>query len=342
MRSPIILTRSVAGTVPASNLGKFLPGPVMNAVLRLARPRQWTKNLLLLAALVFAGRFSDPVAWKEAGLAFLAFVLASAGVYAWNDAYDAPQDRNHPKKKNRPVASGAISAPLALTFGISWALAGIVVAYIVRFELAAWVAVYLVIQVGYTLGLKHVNVLDVFLVASGFVIRAAAGGVAINAYVSNWLLFCTGALALMLVTAKRRQEFRSSGGEITRKSLDGYSERALDALVLFSATLAALAYCIYAIESENALRTPLLIVTTPFVLFGIARYLVLVFGQDIGEEPEEVLLTDRWIQAAVLGFIIFSVVAVSGQVDNGSATVTGPELAPPQAVLRPTAGEASA
>jgi len=309
----------------------------MIAALRLARPRQWTKNLLVLAALVFAGRFTDLAAWQNAALTLLAFILASASVYSWNDAFDAPQDRLHPKKSKRPVASGAISPGSAYGLALAWAVAGLALAYFVSPVVAAWIGFYLLLQIGYTLGLKHINVLDVFIVAAGFVIRAAVGGFAINAPVSNWLLFCTGSLALMLVTAKRRQEFRSSPDARTRPALDGYSERALDALVLFSAALSALAYCIYAIESETALRTPFLIATAPFVLFGIARYLVLVFGQDVGEEPEEVLLGDRTIQLAVVGFMVAAVFAMMSR----DTTADGKELARPAGVLSPSRVEGS-
>ncbi len=288
------------------------------ALLRLTRPRQWTKNLLVFAAILFAGQTGNADAWQAAGLTFVAFIFASVCVYAINDVRDRHADAEHEKKRFRPVASGAISPATALTLAAVAAVAALGLGASINTPTLIALGSYLLLQFAYVYKLKTVALLDVFVVASGFVIRAIAGGTAITAPVSGWLLFCTGALALMLGTAKRRQEFRSEKGHLTRAVLKGYSEKALDSLVVFSATLAALAYGIYALESPTGQQHPMLMATTPFVLFGIGRYLLLVFGQEVGEEPEEVLLKDPAIILTVVGFIICAAWALStGNVSGG-------------------------
>lgn len=288
------------------------------ALLRLTRPRQWTKNLLVFAALLFAGQTGNAAAWQAAGLAFVAFICASASVYAINDVKDRHADAEHEKKRHRPVASGLVAPGMALVLAAILVVGALALGFSINTPTLAAVACYLLLQFAYVYKLKTVALLDVFVVASGFVIRAIAGGMAISAPVSGWLLFCTGALALMLGTAKRRQEFRSEKGHLTRAVLKGYSEKALDSLVVFSATLAALAYGIYALESPTGRQHPMLMATTPFVLFGIGRYLLLVFGQEVGEEPEEVLLRDPAIILTVVGFVVCAAWALSTGVTPGS------------------------
>jgi 4-hydroxybenzoate polyprenyltransferase len=179
---------------------------------------------------------------------------------------------------------------------------------------AVAVGCYLVIQLAYTFGLKAIPLLDVFIVATGFVLRAALGAVAIHAYISGWLLFCTGSLALMLAFAKRRHEFISQGdqrGE-SRPSLLGYSRSALDALVIFAASGAFMSYGVYAIESETARRSPALILTIPIVLYGVMRYLFLVFGREEGGEPENVIFGDPHMILSVILFVALALFAMSG------------------------------
>ena len=173
---------------------------------------------------------------------------------------------------------------------------------------------YVVLQLAYNFWLKRAPVIDVMVISTGFVLRAALGAIAISAFISGWLLFCTGTLSLLLASAKRRHEFRLQGddrGE-SRPALLGYSGSALDAMVVFSASISGIAYGIYAIESETALRHPALILTVPFVVFGILRYLFLTFAKDEGGEPESVLLGDWQILLSVVLFLAAAFYALGG------------------------------
>ncbi len=289
--------------------------PSIADYVRLFRPKQWSKNLLVFAAYIFAARFTDPEATRLVLIAFAAMCLLSSGTYALNDVLDRGRDRQHPEKRSRPLASGAIPAAIGAILGAALVVGGLalVIAFLNSSSLAI-VAAYLGIQALYNTVLKRVPIADVFSIALGFVLRAVLGAAAIWAPVSGWLLFCTGALALMLGFAKRRHEFLIQGQDraSSRESLVGYSKAALDALVIITATAAALCYGIYAIDSSTARKYPALILTTLFVVYGVARYVLLVFSRDEGGEPADVLLKDPHILGSVLLFVAASVVAVSG------------------------------
>jgi len=286
-----------------------LPAP-----LRLLRPKQWTKNLLVLAAPVFTQQITSLPVMALTGSAFVSLCLVSSAVYCVNDVLDADKDRHHPKKKLRPVASGEVSASGGISLALICAVIGLGISFFIGVEFGIGVCTYLALQMLYNAGLKKVPVLDVFVLGSGFVMRAALGAVAIQVTISGWLLFCTGALALCLGFAKRRSELLSAEHDpmLSRPSLRGYTTPSLDAMVVFSAAMAGLAYGVYAISSQNAQQHPGLIMTAPFVLYGIARYLFLTFSENEGGEPETLLLSDPHILATLLLFGIAAVLAVSG------------------------------
>lgn len=284
------------------------------AAIRLLRPKQWTKNLLVFAALIFTHSYSDTDLVSLTLLAFASMCLASSAVYTLNDVIDAERDRNHPRKKHRPVASGAIRPALASVIGLLCLGGGVALALQVNVSFLLGVAVYLMVQVLYSLGLKAVPILDVFIVATGFVLRAVLGALAIEVGISGWLLLCTGLLALMLGFAKRRHEFMSQGegrGD-SRPALLGYTQAALDALVVFSSAGAALAYGVYAIESDTAKKYPALVLTLPAVLYGVMRYLFLVFGRQEGGEPENLVFGDLHMIVCVIAFVCLALLAMSG------------------------------
>lgn len=285
----------------------IIPGKVTE-LLRLLRPKQWAKNGLVFAAFLFTGRVLTGEGLGPVLVAFLAMGLASGGTYALNDVRDAAKDRLHPRKKDRPVASGRVSPGVATVFGIACALAGLGLAFGLNVASGTVVAVYLAIQVAYNAGLKRVPVTDVFTVAAGFVLRAVLSATAIDARVSIWLLLCTGGLALMLGFAKRRNEFVTSGAE-TREALAGYTLRSLDGLVMLFSGVAATSYLLYAIDSSTARNHPALVFTAPFVVYGIARYLLLVFSRDEGGEPADLLFGDPHVIVAVVGFLATAVLA---------------------------------
>lgn len=284
------------------------------AAIALLRPKQWTKNLLVFAALLFANLYTEPLKVQLAIVAFFALCFFSSSVYALNDVFDAERDRAHPKKKNRPIARGDLSSGAGLALALVCLVVGTLLAAFVSPSFLAGVFGYLVLQLAYNFGLKKVPVVDVMVLSTGFVMRAALGAIAIDATISAWLLFCTGMLALLLGSAKRRHEFhlQGDGRGASRASLLGYSSTSLDAMVVFSAGVAAIAYGVYAIESETARKYPSLILTVPFVVFGVLRYLHLTFAEGEVGEPESVLINDWQTIAAVALFIIAALYALSG------------------------------
>jgi 4-hydroxybenzoate polyprenyltransferase len=273
------------------------------AALVALRPRQWTKNLLVFAGIVFAAKLGDGVRWGEAFAAFAAYCAISSAAYLANDVRDLEEDRRHPIKRERPVASGELSPRSALV--LAGALAAVAVAIAAPLGLASLglLLAFAALQAGYTLGLKHLVLLDVLTIGALFVIRAAAGAEAVDVRISPWLLLCTALLALFLALAKRRGELILVGAQATpgRPVLEGYSLELVDQLVGIVASSTVIAYSLYTVTARPSKA---LMVTIPFVLFGIFRYLLLIHRDDIGEEPEQVLLTDVPILVAVCGWIV--------------------------------------
>lgn len=285
----------------------------MHPMLRLLRPKQWTKNLLVFAALMFTARFNQPEALLQACLGFVAMCLLSSSIYVVNDAMDYVRDRQHPVKRNRPIASGEVQKKTAIIYSQVLALGGAAILAWLGPSAVVVGGVYVALQALYNLRFKHVAVLDVFIISIGFVLRAVLGAAVIHATISGWLLLCTGALALTLGFGKRRAEFlNSNGAPNTRPSLVEYSRQALDVLVATSATAAALCYGVYVLESPTAKAHPALILTTPFVFYGVCRYLLLTFqDQQQVEEPESLLFRDAHLWISVALFLIVSAMAMS-------------------------------
>ncbi|MDD4118390.1 MAG: decaprenyl-phosphate phosphoribosyltransferase [Kiritimatiellae bacterium] len=285
--------------------------------LRLLRIKQWTKNAVVFAAFVFAlgDRNQDLSAWElwKVCLAALAFSLVSSAVYILNDLRDAPQDRLHPVKKNRPIASGAVARAPALGAAAVLLAAGLGGAGRLGTDLLAVIGGYLVLQGFYTLWLKRIALVDVIVIALGFVLRALAGAVVIHVVISPWLLVCALVLALFLGLCKRRHEKVNLAGQGTRAALDGYDGRLLDQLIAVTAAAALVCYSIYTLwpETVDKFGTPWLAATIPFVVFGLFRYMDIVYRQEKGDRPEQILLTDGPLMAdvalyglAVLGILL--------------------------------------
>ena len=267
-------------------------------LIRLLRAKQWTKNVVVFAAFVFAlgDRNQDLAAWElwKVCLAALAFSLVSSAVYIFNDLRDAPQDRLHPIKKNRPIAAGEVGPGLALGVAAGLLAVGLGGAWRLAPELLAVIASYLILQVVYTLGLKRIALVDVIVISVGFILRALAGAVVIHVVISPWLLLCAMLLALFLGLCKRRHEKVNLAGTGTRPALDGYDERLLDMLISLTGGASLVCYSIYTLWPETVAKfgTPWLGATIPFVVFGLFRYMDLVYRQDKGDRPEHILLTD--------------------------------------------------
>jgi 4-hydroxybenzoate polyprenyltransferase len=267
------------------------------AVLAALRPRQWSKNLLLFAGLVFAAKLGDGPRWIEAIAVFLAYCAASSAAYVVNDLRDADDDRMHPIKRNRPIARREISAESALVISAVLALVALAIAAVLGYASLLFLVGFLALQLAYSLGLKRVVLVDVALIAALFVVRAAAGAAAVDVRISGWLLACTALLALFLGLAKRRGELVLVHADETpgRPVLDGYSVSLVDRLLNAVAVATVVAYAAYAVTAHSAWMA----ITVPFVVAGLARYLVLVHRHELGEEPENVLLADKPILACV-------------------------------------------
>jgi 4-hydroxybenzoate polyprenyltransferase len=275
--------------------------PVRAALVAL-RPRQWSKNLLVFAGLVFAAKLGDPLRWLEACVCFVAYCAISSASYLANDVRDREDDRLHPIKRSRPIARGELSHRTALIMAAGLAVLAPVLVAPLGIPSVLLVLLFAALQAGYTVRLKHVVLLDVLTISALFVIRAAAGAEAVDVRISPWLLLCTAMLALFLALAKRRGELVLVGAERTpgRPVLEGYSLEFVDQLIGIVASATVIAYAVYTLTAGHSRA---LIATVPFVIFGVFRYLLLMHRHNVGEEPEQVLLTDVPILLAVAGWI---------------------------------------
>jgi 4-hydroxybenzoate polyprenyltransferase len=276
-------------------------------VLQLLRPRHWVKNGFVLAGLLFGHAWDAPGFVAAALAATAAFCLASSAVYAFNDAHDAARDREHPEKNDRPVARGAISPAAARGIAAALAASALGVAAWTGWEVAALVAAYLVLNAGYSLGLKHVPVLDVFLIAAGFMLRLLAGTWGIGIEPSRWLLACGFLLTLFLGFAKRRAELERLAEDAAqhRAVLESYSFAFLDKAVFACVVGMVVTYALYTVSEETvALHgTENLIWTLPWVLLGSLRYLFRLHFRGGGGDPTQELLRDPVLAAAALGWV---------------------------------------
>lgn len=271
----------------------------LRAALVALRPRQWLKNLLLFAGIIFAAEVGDPTRWLEATAAFVAYCAASSAAYLVNDIRDVAADRMHPVKRSRPIARGELRAPTALALGCTLAVAAVIVAAALGPASLVCLLGFAMLQAAYTFRLKHIVLIDVLVIAALFIIRAVAGAVAVDVRISPWLLVCTGLLALFLALGKRRAELVLIGVDITpgRPVLEGYSLALVDRLLVAVAGATIVAYALYTLTARDSYA---LVATVPFVVFGLLRYLQLLHRHDaFGEEPENVLLGDMPILITV-------------------------------------------
>ena len=267
------------------------------------RPEQWTKNLLIFAAVMFSGQLRNATAvWTSLG-AFAVFCALSSTVYVFNDLADRVADRQHPLKCQRPIACGELGPSVALAAGILLGVSALIAAFLISPGVGAVSMAYLGLLSLYSAALKHVVIVDVLVIAGGFVLRAVAGAVAVNVPISHWLLVCTTLLALFLALSKRRHELTLLGdGAIGhRRSLEEYSPYLLDQMIAVVTASTLVAYTLYTMDDQTAARlgTSRLGLTIPFVLYGIFRYLYLVHQKRGGGSPANLLVTDRPLLACV-------------------------------------------
>jgi 4-hydroxybenzoate polyprenyltransferase len=273
-------------------------------LVKLARPRHWIKNAFILAPVPFALAVGARLDISTFVLGLLGFCLVNSAAYAFNDVRDAEADRHSPKKRTRPVASGAVSPSLALAFGALLALVGLLLCWLTGIRVVmALSLLYVVINIVYSLDAKNVPVLDVFLLASGYVIRVILGCALVGAAPSNWLLLCASMLALFMAFGKRRADLVAGLTSEHRASLAGYTLVFLDSALAITAGIALFAYALYSQESPAFLEGREL-VGLPFVAFGILDYLRVAVGEGAGGSPVEMAYRSRPLQICVLGWVI--------------------------------------
>ncbi|OGF50734.1 MAG: phosphoribose diphosphate--decaprenyl-phosphate phosphoribosyltransferase [Candidatus Firestonebacteria bacterium RIFOXYA2_FULL_40_8] len=260
------------------------------------RPKQWTKNFLIFAALIFSQKLNNPNCVTETIIGFLIFCIISGSIYTLNDIVDKEKDKLHPKKSKRPIASGKLPVSYAILSFIFFSVLGVVSAFNLETNFG-WVAViYIALQILYTFNLKNVVILDIFVIAIGFVLRVVAGAEIITVEVSSWLLVCTLFLSLFLALGKRRFELLKLDKKATshRSSLKEYNVSLLDQMITVVTSATVVAYAIYTLspETKQHFHTENLIYTLPFVLYGVFRYLYLIYQKETGGNPEEILVTD--------------------------------------------------
>lgn len=296
----------------AEPLVQRTPASMAGAAIKQLRPKQWAKNVLLFAALVFSGQFVEPDPVVRALVACFAFCMLSSTGYVLNDYLDREADRKHPKKRFRPIASGALPLPAAWLLFFSIAAAGVASALWLSPAFLAIGLVYLATTLSYSFYFKHKVILDIMFLASGFVWRAVAGAVAIQVHVSPWLFLCTAFLALFLGFNKRRAELVHVGAHSgTRRALGEYSPKMLDQFQSIVTGSTVLCYALYTVLGPTAWMTA----TIPYVLYGIFRYIYLVERRGEGGAPDETLFRDRPMLATCLlyGLTAVGVLLAEGQ-----------------------------
>ena len=280
------------------------------------RPHQWVKNLLIFGGLVFSRSMSDPIAVLHSVHAFLLFCFAASSIYLLNDVNDIEEDRKHPTKRLRPVAAGMISRGTAIGVMLFLAFGSVASAFTINRTFGGVLALYVLMNVAYSLKLKQVVILDVMLIAFGFVLRAIGGAVAIGVPASSWLVLCTLTLALLVGFGKRRNELAVLQGNAKehRSNLEEYSLPFLDLMMTISGGAAVVMYALYTTASANTGRagSPLLSLTTPFVMYGIFRYLYLVHRHSEGGDPSKLFVSDRPFLANGVLWVLACCLAIYG------------------------------
>jgi 4-hydroxybenzoate polyprenyltransferase len=291
--------------------------PPLIPLLKLLRPHQWIKNGFVLLGLLFGHAWNDADKLGQALAAFAAFCLLASAVYVLNDLIDREQDRHHPKKRLRPLAAGTVSTGAAIALGLACLAGGSLLALTIAGQ-APWIFVaYVVLNVGYTYGLKHVVILDVFIIAAGFMLRILAGTVGIGILPSHWLLLCGLMVTLFLGFAKRRAELGAMEADPVshRRVLEHYTEAMLDQFITIAATATLVSYALYTVSAETVAQhgSRSLIYTLPFVLYGMLRYLWRLHRQGGGGDPAQEFLSDPHLLGAAATWLALVLAILSGR-----------------------------
>ena len=280
----------------------------MTDIIKLLRPQQWIKNLFVFLPLFFDRHLLDAGYLVPCILAFLAFSMAASGIYCFNDIHDAEADQNHHEKRNRPIASGKVSKATGyIVMLVCFAISGAMMCFINR-EVFLVIGAYVVMNIAYSPLLKHIAIVDVFVIATGFVLRVLAGGVATGIHLTHWIVLMTFLLALFLAFAKRRDDVVAleNSGVAMRKTANRYNLRFLNTATSIVGSITMVCYIMYTVSPEVVERfgSPYVYLTSIFVLAGIIRYLQIMTVEVKSGDPTQVMLRDRFIQGCVIGWLL--------------------------------------
>ena len=296
---------------------------LVTAILVTMRPKQWSKNLLVFFALLFSVQESwDITRWSTLDhmlvnsiIAFIVFSIISGSVYLINDVLDYEKDSIHPVKSMRPIASGKLSKRIAIIAATSLLIPGLIFSFFININFG-WVVIgYVFLMMLYSIGLKNLVLIDCFSISAGFVLRAIAGAIVVDVPISLWLYLCTGLGALVIALGKRKSELSTSGDKahLQRKSMRSYSIRLIDSMAVLAIISTIVVYATYTFVASNLPDNFLMSLTIPIVMYGLLRYVYLVHFKNLGESPEDLLLTDKhlfgtvtiWIVITALILVIF-------------------------------------
>ncbi|HXN06168.1 MAG TPA: UbiA prenyltransferase family protein [Nitrospiria bacterium] len=277
--------------------------------LRLLRPHQYLKNFFIFMPLFFSLKITNFPVLISTLMIFISFSMIASSIYIFNDYYDAPEDRHHPKKKNRPIASGEIPERSALSLMIAFLASGLASSYLIGGKtVSAFVLGYVVLNISYTLKLKQIAIIDIFIIAIGFILRLFIGAQVGHVALSIWIIIMTFLLALFLALTKRRDDiiiYEESGTKV-RKAIEGYNIEFLNASMIIMTSVIIVSYIMYTLSSEviGKLHSDKLYITVLFVILGIMRYLQITLVEKMSDSPTEVLIKDRFLQITILGWFL--------------------------------------
>jgi 4-hydroxybenzoate polyprenyltransferase len=284
-------------------------------LLRLMRPHQWVKNSFVLTGLLFGHAWHSPALVIHALTAFVAFCLISSTVYVFNDIIDIKEDKHHPTKRNRPLPSGKLSITTAAIFAAILGVSALLLAALASYKVVIILLIYAVMNLAYSIKLKHIVILDVFIIATGFMLRILAGTLGLGIPPSQWLLLCGLMVTLFLGFSKRRAEIIVLSADKTahRKVLEDYSPVLLDKMIVITAAGLIMSYSLYTMSPETILihRTANLIYTVPFVIYGVFRYIFLLHHQRSGGDPSRDLVRDPHMLTVLLTWLITTIALIA-------------------------------
>jgi decaprenyl-phosphate phosphoribosyltransferase len=286
----------------------------MKKYIQLMRPHQYLKNLFIFSPLFFALKFNYVILFKKTIFVFIIFSVVASAIYILNDIKDINEDKLHPEKKNRPIANGDIPISYAITFMLMLILIGLTGAFLISSDLFLVILIYIILNIGYSFGLKHISIIDIFIISVGFILRIFAGAVTINVPVTMWIILITFLLSLFLALAKRREDIIfAEEGKKTRKNIDGYNLVFVNSGMIIMAGIVIVCYIFYTISNEiqNKFHTNYLYLTVLFVILGIFRYMQLTFVENNSGNPSKILLQDKFLQITIVAWLITFMIIVS-------------------------------